>query len=240
MKLMNLQRVDRRDYLRPLVPVAALGASALYGAALALEISPLLLLAVPVALLAGVLTLRRPDLAAVAMVCISWGLLSDIAVRYHGAPSLLKPLIGLLVLILAWRRFAGRRVPLVYDSSMWWVLAFLLVVSLGGWYALDAEEALDKTTELVKDVAVMFVAINLLNTPQLLRLTVYVLLALGSLLGTLSAVQEVTHTYESNYGGLAQMRVAFIAQGLEDRPRASGTSGDPNTYSQPIDRKSVV
>lgn len=234
MKLMNLQRVDRRDYLRPLVPVAALGVSALYGAALALEISPLLLLAVPVALLAGVLTLRRPDLAAVAMVCISWGLLSDIAVRYHGAPSLLKPLIGLLVLILAWRRFAGRRVPLVYDSSMWWVLAFLLFVSLGGWYALDAEEALDKTTELVKDVAVMFVAINLINTPQLLRLTVYALLALGSLLGTLSAVQEVTHTYESNYGGLAQMRVAFIAQGLEDRPRASGTSGDPNTYSQPM------
>lgn len=232
MKLMNLQRVDWRDYLRPLVPVAALGASALYGAALALEISPLVLLAVPLALLAGVLTLRRPDLAAIGMVCISWGLLSDIAVRYHGVPSLLKPLIGLLVLILAWRRFAGR--PLIYDASMWWVLAFVLFVSLGGWYARDAEEALDKTTELVKDVAVMFVAINLINTPQLLRLVVYALLALGSLLGTLSAVQEVTHTYDSNYGGLAQMRVAFIAQGLADRPRASGTSGDPNTYSQPM------
>lgn len=232
MKLMNLQRVDWRDYLRPLVPVAALGASALYGAALALEISPLVLLAVPLALLAGVLTLRRPDLAAIGMVCISWGLLSDIAVRYHGVPSLLKPLIGLLVLILVWRRFAGR--PLVYDASMWWVLSFVLFVSLGGWYALDAEEALDKTTELVKDVAIMFVAINLINTPQLLRLAVYALLALGSLLGTLSVVQEVTHTYDSNYGGLAQMRVAFIAQGLADRPRASGTSGDPNTYSQPM------
>lgn len=234
MKLLNLQRMDWRDYLRPLVPVAALGASALYGAALALEISPLVLLALPLVLLAAVVTLRRPDLAAIGMICVSWGLLSDIAVRYHGLPSILKPLIGLLVLLLAWRRFAGRRVPLVYDPSMWWVLAFVLFSALGGWYARDAEKALDYTVELIKDVTIMFVVINLINTPQLIRLTVYALLALGSLLGTLSVVQEVTNTHSSNYGGLALMRVAFIAQGLADRPRAAGTSGDPNTYSQPM------
>lgn len=221
-------------YQRPLLLAALLAVGGLYGSALALDISPLLLLAAPLLVVGGLVTLRRPEFAAAAMICISWGLLSDVAVRYHGLPSILKPLIGVLVLILLSRRFIVRDLRLVYDPSIWLVLAFLLVVSLGTWYARDTERAYDRTIDLFKDVTLFFVVINLINSPKILRLTLYGLLALGALLGTLSVVQEVTHTYNSNYGGLAQMRIAFIADGLADRPRASGTSGDPNTYGQPM------
>ena len=236
MKLMNRSwhGLDWRAYERPLILAATLAASALYGIALALDMSPALLLAAPLVLVAAFVTLYRPDLAAVGMVCISWGLLSDVAVKYHGAPSILKPLIAVLVVLLLWRRFTSERIPFVYDPAIWLSLAFLLCVSLGIWYARDADRTLNRTIDLVKDVLLMFVAINLLRTPKVLRLTIYGLLAVGALLGTLSTVQEVTHTYSSNYGGLAQMRIAFIADGIADRPRASGTSGDPNTYGQPM------
>src|SRR5262249_6543610 len=64
--------------------------------------------------------------------------------------------------------------------------------------------------------------------------SMWLLLAIGALLGTLSVYQEATHNYSAIFGGLARRDIAYIADGLDDRARASGSTGSPLAYGQPL------
>ena len=123
---------------------------------------------------------------------------------------------------------------LVGDSIIWWVLAYLLVAFTGLIYATEPNRTYYLVEELVKQAIVLVVVANLLSTARSFRLAMWMLLALGALLGTLSVVQEVTDSYNSSFGGLARMEVGNIARGLTDRPRAGGTTGSPNIYGQQL------
>lgn len=183
-----------------------------------------------VAIALGVLI--RPEVGAVVLLGLRWGYLSEIAVRFHHIPSIATFLFGLLLVAVALRRFSGQRAPMVYDSTIWWMLAYLFVISLGLWYATSPSRVLMVVIDFGKSILLYLVLINLITSVKLFERSMWVLLAVGALLGTLTLYQEITHSYGSNFGGLARMEIAQIAQGVRDRPRASGTIGDPNTYGQ--------
>lgn len=220
-------------WLLPLIVLAVLGASLIYGVGLAAGVSPLMLVAAPVALALGVSVLFKPELAALALLGVTWGLLSDVAVR-NGAPSITKPLAAALAAALVLRRFVGKRTPFVYDSAIWWLGAWVLIVALGMWHSRHPELAQEVTTELVKDMVICFVLVNFITNSRFFQGSIWVLLAVGALLGTLTIYQELTHSYDNDFGTLAQMKIAYIAEGLEDRPRASGPASDPNPFGQQL------
>jgi putative inorganic carbon (hco3(-)) transporter len=219
----------------PLVlAVLVLLTSFLYGFSLAHAVSPLWLIAVPMAAILTGLAFVKPEYAAVALLGITWGYISEIANKYHGVPSITKPLVGLLLIALIVRRFTGRRVPFVYDHTIWWMIAYFFVICLGLWYAPYPNAVMPLAEDFAKDLLLFLVIINLITSLKLFERSMWLLLAIGALLGTLTVYQEITHSYDSNFGGLARMKVAFIAEGLSNRPRAAGTTGEPLAYGQQL------
>lgn len=216
------------------IACVAISVSLIYGVALAYDMSTLLLLVAPIALILGIVALIKTEYAAVALLVVEWGFISDIAVKYHGLPSISKPLVVVLFGILLIRRFTGRRQPFVYDGIIWWMLAYLFVASLGLLYARYNNAPMPLVIDLGKQVLMFIVLINLIVTKRSFEATMWLLLALGALLGALTVYQELTQSYGSNFGGLARMTIAQIVSGESDRPRASGTTGEPNAYGQQL------
>lgn len=206
----------------------------LYGLALGQAAPLLILIAAPIACAVVVLALLRPELAAIALLAITWGYLSDIGIKYHGTPSVAKPLALVLVAALAYRRFAGRRTPFVHDPITWLMIGHLVILSLGVWYAAYPDASLALAVDFAKDLVLFLALVNLITSVASFERCLWLLLAFGALFGTLTVYQEITHSYDNNFGGLAQMTIAQIREGLQDRPRAAGPIGDPNYYGQQL------
>lgn len=214
-----------------LLALAALILSVLYGVSLGLSISPLVLIAAPLALLVAVLTLVRPQYAAAVLLAVEWGFIADILVHFHGVPSITKMLVVGLASILVWQRFTGRRVPLLYDPIIWWMLAYWVITCLGLWYAREPDRTMFMVIDVAKQLVMFTVLTNLLRTAKSFELAVWLLLGVAALLGTLTVYQEATHSYHMDFGGLARMEIGQITEDLQDRPRAGGTTGSPNPYA---------
>lgn len=220
---------------RPMVIVlATLGVSLLYGVALGFSISPLWLIAGPIAVGVVLAAIVKPELAAIALVGITWGYISETANKFHGVPSLTKPLVGLLAVMLIIRRFTGRRTGLVYDNTTWWMLGYLFVILLGVLYARFPDRVLLLVNDFAKDLVIFVVLINLITTAKNFERSIWLLLVVGAVLGTLTMYQEATHNYESTFGGLARMKIAQIAEGVQDRPRAGGPTSEPLAFGQQL------
>jgi O-antigen ligase len=196
---------------------------------------PLLLIGyVIVAAGVALLAFTRPEYAAAVLLVINWGNFGDVLIRYHGLPSIVKPLVALLFLVVIVQRFGPRRKPLVSDPVIWCVLAYVLITALGLLYARYTGRVEYELVELLKDTVTFFILINLLGSRAAFERMVWMLLAVGALLGTLAVYQEITKTYDWNYGGLALNAVAQIAEGMSNRARAAGTIGDPNFFGQQL------
>ncbi len=217
-----------------LLALAACVFSVIYGFSLGSYISPFVLIAVPLALMVGILALTKPEHAAAVLLVVEWGYISDIAVRFHGVPSISKPIVVLLALILVMRRFTRQRVPLLYDPIIWWMLAYWGVTCLGLWYATDPDRTIPVVIDVGKQLLMFTVLVNLVRSAKSFELIMWLLLAVGALLGTLAVYQEVTHSYNSNFGGLARMELGRISEEVLDRPRAAGTTGSPLAYGQQL------
>lgn len=219
-----------RAWAQLMVLVAACAAM---GYVLSQDLPPLLLLAGVGGLGLVAVAFYRPDYAAALLLVINWGNFHDVLIRYHGVPSLVKPLVALLAVVLISRRFFGRpRKALVADPVLWWMLAYILVTAMGLWYAREPGAVSGHLEEMVKDIIIAGLIFNLLNTQTALERGIWGLLLVGLLLGSLTVYQEATRTYENTYGGLAQVAIKQVTLGEEDRARASGTIGDPNFYGQ--------
>jgi O-antigen ligase len=220
---------------RPVVlALAAMLLSLAYGVSLAHSIPALWLVAAPLALGIGYAALFKPELAAIALLGITWGYISEAANKFHGVPSLTKPLVGLLALALIVRRFSGRRTGFAYDTTTWWMLGYLVVIVAGLWYARYPDRVLFLANDFAKDFVLYLVLINLITSPKNFERCIWVLLAVGALLGTLTMYQEATQNYESTFGGLARMKLAQIADGIQDRPRAGGPTSEPLAFGQQL------
>jgi putative inorganic carbon (HCO3(-)) transporter len=220
---------------RPLVlAFATLCISLVYGVGLGYSISPLWLIAVPAAAAIAIAALFKPEFAAIALLGITWGYISETANKFHGVPSLTKPLVGLLALTLIIQRWSGLRKHFVSDATIWWMLAYLIVICLGLVYARYPERTLELVNDFAKDLVLFLVLINLVTSAKNFERCVWLLLAVGALLGTLTIIQEATHNYEATFGGLARMKIAQIAEGIRDRPRAGGPTSEPLAFAQQL------
>lgn len=209
---------------------AAIGVGALYGVALAYPITPLLLIGAPLLLALVALTLLQADLAVPALVGVAWGYFSDVAVNYHGLPSLLRPLIALFLVAITWRRFRQHR-PLLGGALTWLMLAWGLVVLAGLAYASEPERSMSRLEYYFEDLLLFLVVSNLLISTRSIERSVWVLVGVGTLFGSLALFQELTGGHANKYGGLA-LSVGAAIEGYSGRPRAAGPLNDPNFFAQ--------
>lgn len=175
----------------------------------------------------------KPEYVAAALLVIHWGNIHDVLIKYHGIPSVVKPMVALLAIVLLWRRFLSSQPRgLVSDPVIWWMLAYLVAGAIGLWFARDTDAVMKQLVDTAKDCIIAGLIFNLLSTRAAFERAVWGLLIVGAALSALTVYQEITKTYDDNYWGFAQAAVRQISATMDDRARAFGTVNDPNYFGQ--------
>lgn len=205
--------------------------------------APLVLIAA-LTTLALIGMLARPELATMAVVFLLYTNAPAIAV-VHGTP---KPVAGALILLLGiplLDRLIIRRERARSDFVFALMLAFLCVMLLTSLWARDASVAMERVfTFATEGLLLYWLFINTVTTRTGLRRVIWALLGAGVFLGSLSAYQSATRSYENDFGGFAvrnleweHKREQAIATGaVETRmyrsDRADGPQIGGNRYAQ--------
>jgi hypothetical protein len=190
------------------------------------------------ALVAGYLLIRQREFATLLFVFILYTNLAVLAIRYHGVPQMLAATYFLLpALPLAYYIFQQRQ-RLIFDQPLGLMAIYLLVLLAASISARDMELAWSEILNyLLEGFLLYFLMVNVIRTPSILKRVIWVLLLAGSVLGTVSLVQELTHTYDNNYGGLSLRREDLDIDAVDFNAysgarSAGGPFGDENRYGQ--------
>jgi putative inorganic carbon (HCO3(-)) transporter len=195
----------------------------------------------------------RPELATQLMVFLLYLNLPAIAHKYHGVP---QPVAGAFLVLLGiplGHYLVLRRQRARADAPFGLMLLFLAVLLLASLRARGPELAAERIqTFLLEGVILYWLVVNAIRDLRVLRRVIWTLLAAGSLLGGLSLYQEVTGSFDQQFGGLARRNYEYMvleeklaadpdnvelreqkdAMRDERSRRAEGPMDEPNMYAQ--------
>jgi len=219
-----------------LLPIALVGALAA-GAIAAQE--PLLALGAGVAALLGILVLLWPDLPTLVVLFILYSNAAVVAVQFHGLPFIIGAAVPLLLVIPLAHYLIFQREKLVFNAVVVLMIALWAIQALGTIFARRIDVALESLITFgLEGIALYFLILNTIRSTKMLRLATWAVVIAGLLLGALSFYQQLSGTFERNYGGFAQVSDAAFRtgqtsiQGEIEQPRLAGSIGEQNRYAQ--------
>ena len=208
------------------------------------------------ALACAVPLLLWPELATLLTVLLLYLNVPAILTKRHGVPvAAAGALILLLGLPLLHALFVRREEPRG-DTALRVMLAYLGVVVVSALGARDPAVALEYAQRFVLEgIMVYWLVLNAVRSRATLRRVVWTVVAAGSLLGALTAYQEVTGSFRQEFGGLAERNFEFTELRALDRDdpevrerlqafaersrsgdgraqRANGPMDEPNRFGQ--------
>lgn len=183
------------------------------------------------ALIGFVITVARVEFGLLLLVFLTYTRLSDIAYHYHGAPSIAKSFVVLLLIALLVRWAIFREQPERWQKPLLLTTLYGLVGLGSMLYAAEPLLVWDALRDYVKDALIAVVAASLLSRGPLFRRALWAFLLAGILIGSFSVYQFLTKTFTNNYGGFAQAEYMQITTGTNDY-RIAGVVGDPNFFAQ--------
>lgn len=219
-------------YLAGVVAIAEVGGMVL-GALVSSQVPFVLVLGALVAPPVLVATVLKPDFGLLVLVFLVYTRFSDVAIEFHGAPSVLQPYLLLLLLASAFRCVWTRQPPTGLGVPLAVIGTYGLVLSLSLIFAPDFEVAVEAVSTFLKDAFIAVLVLVLLRTVRTFQGVIWTLVLTGLFLGTLGTYQYVTGSFGQEFGGFAQASVKNIAEGTEDY-RISGPLTDPNHYAQAL------
>lgn len=217
--------------------VVALGSAVAIG--LFGEQIPLLVIGMALAIPVAFAGLAWPDLPALATLFLLYTNTPVIAVRFHEVPSFVAVAAPVLLVIPLISHLFFHREGLVINRVTGLLFLFLLIQIISTLFSKEISVSTRSLTTFVTEgIALYLLIINTVRTPQTLRRAIWTLLIAGALLGGLSLYQQVTQTYDNNYGGFAQVTGEGFGTGVETiqgqvtQQRLSGPIGEKNYYAQ--------
>ena len=188
--------------------------------------------AVLVAALAfGAVVFWRPGLALTALIVVVYLNLSDILIRWHGAPSVLQALAVPLMLV-AWHVQRARVLPGRSPAALsLWLAAYGLVLWLSTTWARDTTLGDERVLAIAKAFVIYALVMLLASSRQRVRQGAWTLVLAALVVGGLGLFQALAGTYDQTFGGLARVEHAHI-YGEVFEPRIAGPVGDPNFFAQ--------
>jgi len=189
-------------------------------------------------ILAGYLLFKKPEFATLVFAAILYANLAVIAVQLYRVPQIAAAGVsGLLVLPLA-NFLLVRHEKLIFNFGFFLALLYFAALVAASLLARDMNIAMNELGNFaVEGLILYFLLVNVIREFSTLKRVIWTLLIVGGVLGSLSLFQEMTKTYENNYGGLAQKsddidmgEVDFSAYG--GSRRAGGPLGKENRYAQ--------
>ncbi|MDP8905455.1 MAG: O-antigen ligase family protein [Chloroflexota bacterium] len=218
--------------LATVVVVVAVSAGAVVAAA------PLIALATAAAALVVVACLAKPDVATYLALAILYSNAAAIAVQFHGLPGWAGLSMPLILAMPLGYHLVVRRQRVTVTAAFPFVVVYLLVAIASTALAANASSAFERLLVfLVGGFGLFFALTNALRTIEMVRNAVWVLMAVGAVVGALSVYQFVTRDYRNDFLGFAQVDLpgAGVTQfraSLEGIPRSEGPVGETNRYAQ--------
>jgi len=166
------------------------------------------------------------------LVVVLYADISDTIMRHYPVPSLLRPFILLLVVVV-WRYHkvfrpgsAALRIPMVLFT-----LYALVIFSTSVW-AANAYEADARFGEVTKAVLICLVAGSMAATWQALHRAFVALIVTATVMSAASVLQITTGGFRNILGGIVSVKEGTIYASVS-MPRASGPPvNDPNFYAR--------
>jgi putative inorganic carbon (hco3(-)) transporter len=183
------------------------------------------------------------DVAVFAFFFIFYANLAVVASRLHGVPNVIASGVVLLLAIPLARHLVLERQPLVVTPVVPLVFAFLGALFLAAVLSKDpGVSSAPLYTYLTEGLVLFLLVTNAVRATSMLTKVVWALILAGAFMGAVSVIQELTHTYANDYGGLAQVDRLGTGGGFniapQDaaektlRPRLGGPLGSENRYAQ--------
>lgn len=198
----------------------------------------ILLIGGVVALSAGYFLFKKPEFATLIFAAILYANLAVIGVQLYRVPQIVAAGVsGLLVLPLA-NFLIVRKEKLIFNLGFFLALVYGAALVAASLLARDMNIAMNELGNFAAEGLILyFLMVNVMREFSTLKRVIWTLLLVGSILGGLSLFQEVTKSYDNNYGGLAQKsddldmsEVKFDEYG--GSRRAGGPLGKENRYAQ--------
>jgi len=179
----------------------------------------------------------RPSLATYTVIFILYANIADVAYEFHGVP---KPIAASVILLLGVplaSLVVLRRGAIIFDRVFILMGVFLLALTASALVAVDKMIAISYIADyLVEGLILYLLVVNVVRDFATLRKVIWTMLMAGCLMGGVSLYQEVTHTQNSNYGGMGQMGGLFSVDEVGGkkvlRQRSAGPIGEKNRYAQ--------
>lgn len=196
---------------------------------------PLLAIAVPMAALFGLAVLGRPDLLIPVAFFVLFTNAAVIATHFHGAPAVFGVAPMVFLAVPALRDVVLRGHKIVVTPTLVWFFCFFTIQVVGAFLAVKPRLAVEGLVPWIVEGLVLYLLVtNAVRTPRQLRTAIWGLLMAGGFIGGISAYQQITGSFDSEFLGFAQVSDAsFSADGVEDlQPRLAGQIGEKNRYAQ--------
>ena len=189
------------------------------------------LFVIVIGLFAFAVSITRVDWGLLVLIFITYTRFSDVVVQYHGAPSVAKSFVLLMLLAVLARWIVYGEKP-----DGWQKPTFLVVVyGLAGFatilYAADPAVTQNATSDFIKDALIIIIVTILLSRSFQLRQVFWALMISGMFLGTISVYQYVTSSFNNIYWGFGLAPDMHLV-GASSGNRISGPFGSPNVYAQ--------
>ena len=184
--------------------------------------------------------LKWPDAATILVIFYIYTNVGPVAMKFYGVPSYIAMGFSVLLTIpLIWYLLL-RREKLVITPVFQWLLVLSAIYTLGAVFSSDITLASRKLIDFFfEGILLYFFLTNVIRTPLMLKRVVWTLLISGALIGGLALYQQVTQTFDNEYGGFAQTQIdssfgtgVEALQGEVEQPRLSGSIGEKNRFAQ--------
>ncbi len=204
------------------------------------SINPLLAVGLPLVIATGWVLFRHPMLTIPVVMFVIYSNIAVVAVNFHNVPSIAAKAIPAM---LAWPLFHYlfiRKEGIVIGPCLFWIVGFGIVQLIGVLYSDRPEIAWDSLhTFLFEGIVLYLLITNMVRTPTILRNTTWALLIAGCLMGGVPLYQQLTGSFENEFGGLAQTggepgfgTGEITVAGEVDQKRLCGPIGEKNRYAQ--------
>ncbi len=203
-----------------------------------MEGQPLVALAAIVAVPAALFILAKPDSAIPVVLFLIYSNAVVVAVRFHGVPSFAAMLVPVPLILPLFYNIVLLRQRLVVGPALPWLVGFIAWQLTSAMFSRAPDKAIDGVMSTVFEGLLMYILItNVVRSPELLRLSVWALIAAGTLMGSISVYQQATKSFDSDFGGFGQLSdgdgfEVAEGHGTVRQRRLAGPIGEKNRYAQ--------
>jgi hypothetical protein len=200
-----------------------------------------LLVAGAVAAAAAVLgVVARPKLTTFVMIFVIYTNAAAVAVKFHNVPYIFGSMAFLPLAIPLFYHLVVRQENIILTRTLPLIILFITIELISALLSPYPSQAWPEVLTSLLEGLLLYLAIsNILRTETDLKQGVWALLAAGAFMGGLSGFQQLTGTFDKNYGGFAQVAEAELriddrpnAESLIRQPRLAGPVGEKNRYAQ--------